>query len=264
MGRLTGKSAVITGADSGIGRASALLFASEGAKIVAVDLTETAIEETAQMVRDAGGEITSVTADVGDEASVKAFIDLCISKYGALDILFANAGISGGLVPMQEQTVEYWEQVLRVNLIAPFLAIKHGSPHMVKQGHGAIVCTASVAGLRANAGGTPYSASKAGVISLVQTSANALYGTGVRVNAICPGLIETGMTKPIFDGARERNVENKIGQLNPMARYGVPIEIANMALFLASDEASYVNGQAMAVDGGLSSTLPFAPSRRGA
>lgn len=101
MGRLTGKSAVITGAGSGIGRASALLFASEGAKIVAVDLTETAIEETAQMVRDAGGEITSVTADVGDEASVKAFIDLCVSKYGALDILFANAGISGGLVPMQ-------------------------------------------------------------------------------------------------------------------------------------------------------------------
>ncbi|MBI1260739.1 MAG: glucose 1-dehydrogenase [Rhizobiales bacterium] len=264
MGRLTGKCAVITGAGSGIGRASALLFASEGAKIVAVDLTEAAIDETAQMVRDAGGEITSVAADASDEPSVKALIDLCISKYGALDVLFANAGISGGLVPMEEQTVEYWEQVLRVNLIGPFLAIKHGSPAMVKQGHGSIICTASVAGLRANAGGTPYSASKAGVISLVQTSANSLYGTGVRVNAICPGLIETGMTKPIFDGARARNVESKIGQLNPLARYGVPVEIANMALFLASDEASYVNGQAMAVDGGLSSSLPFAPSRRGA
>jgi len=132
---------------------------------------------------------------------------------------------------------------------------------MAKQGFGSIVCTASVAGLRANAGGTPYSASKAGVISLVQTTANELYGTGVRVNAICPGLIETGMTKPIFDNARSRGTEGKIGQLNPLKRNGVPEEIAQMALFLASDDASYVNGQAIAVDGGLSSTHPFAGKR---
>lgn len=264
MGRLAGKSAVITGAGSGIGRASALLFASEGAKLVLVDMSEPGIEETAEIVRGAGGEVIPVAADASDETSVKAFIDLCDRTYGGVDIVFANAGISGGLVPMAEQTVDYWAQVLRVNLIGPFLAIKHASPLMTTRGKGSIVCTASVAGLRANAGGTPYSASKAGVISLVQTSANALYGTGVRVNAICPGLIETGMTKPIFDGARARNAEAKIGQLNPLARYGLPIEIAQMALFLASDEASYVNGQAMAVDGGLSSSLPFAPSRRGA
>jgi NAD(P)-dependent dehydrogenase (short-subunit alcohol dehydrogenase family) len=132
---------------------------------------------------------------------------------------------------------------------------------MAKQGKGSIICTASVAGLRANAGGSPYSASKAGVISLVQTVANELYGTGVRVNAICPGLTETGMTKPIFDGARARGNEDKIGQLNPMTRYGTPDEIANMALFLASDDASYVNGQAIAVDGGLSSTHPFVRRR---
>jgi NAD(P)-dependent dehydrogenase (short-subunit alcohol dehydrogenase family) len=132
---------------------------------------------------------------------------------------------------------------------------------MVAQKKGAIVCTASVAGIRANAGPTPYSASKAGVISLVQTTANELYGTGVRVNAICPGLIETGMTKPIFDGARARGNEGKIGQLNPTARYGVPEEIAAMALFLASDEASYVNGQAFPVDGGLTSSLPFVTRR---
>jgi len=133
----------------------------------------------------------------------------------------------------------------------------------VAQKKGAIVCTASVAGIRANAGPTPYSASKAGVISLVQTTANELYGTGVRVNAVCPGLIETGMTKPIFDGARARGNEGKIGQLNPMQRYGQPEEIAAMALFLASDEASYVNGQAFPVDGGLTSTLPFVPRRQG-
>ncbi|MFP5407147.1 MAG: SDR family NAD(P)-dependent oxidoreductase, partial [Gammaproteobacteria bacterium] len=143
------------------------------------------------------------------------------------------------------------------NLIGPFLAIKHGGRHMVAQGHGAIVCTASVAALRANAGGSPYSASKAGVVSLVQTAANSMWGTGVRINAVCPGLIETGMTKPIFEYARSRGNADKLGQLNPLQRYGLPHEIAAMAAFLASDEASYVNGQAIAVDGGLSSSLPF-------
>jgi len=144
-----------------------------------------------------------------------------------------------------------------VNLIGTFLAIKHAGQHMVKQGSGSIVCTASVAGLRANAGGNAYSASKAGVISLVQTAANSFFGSGVRVNAICPGLIETGMTKPIFDYARGRGTAANLGQLNPLARYGEPQEIAAMAAFLASDEASYVNGQAIAVDGGLSATHPF-------
>ncbi len=165
-------------------------------------------------------------------------------------------------MPLFQQSVEHWNEVLRVNLIAPFLAIKHAAPKMVAQGRGSIVLTASVAGLRANAGGNPYSASKAGVISLAQTSANSLIGTGVRVNAICPGLIETGMTKPIFDRASERGTRDKIGQLNPLQRAGAPEEIAAMALFLASDEASYVNGQAFAVDGGLSSTHPFTGSRR--
>jgi len=260
-GRLSGKRAVVTGAGSGIGRASAVLFALEGASVVAVDRVEDAVDETAAMIRANGGTVLSVAADVGDEESVKTFINLSVEKHGGLDVVYANAGISGGLVPLGEQTVEYWLEILRVNLIGPFLAIKHASPIMAKQGFGSIVCTASVAGLRANAGGLPYSASKAGVISLVQTSANELYGTGVRVNAVCPGLIETGMTKPIFDNARARGTEGKIGQLNPLRRNGVPEEIANMALFLASDEASYVNGQAFAVDGGLSSTHPFAGKR---
>ncbi|MEA2755439.1 MAG: hypothetical protein QOJ54_1728, partial [Aliidongia sp.] len=177
-------------------------------------------------------------------------------------VIYANAGISGGLVPLFDQSVEHWQEVLRINLIGPFLAIKYAGPHLVRQGRGSIICTASVAGLRANAGGNPYSASKAGVINLVQTSANALGGTGVRVNAICPGLIETGMTQPIFERARAHGSADKIGQLNPLGRAGAPHEIAAMALFLASDEASYVNGQAFPVDGGLSSTHPFARPRR--
>jgi NAD(P)-dependent dehydrogenase (short-subunit alcohol dehydrogenase family) len=257
MDRLKGKRSIVTGAGSGIGRASALLFAREGASVLAVDRTGDAVEATANRIRTAGGKAVAMTADVGSEADVEAFVLRAIKEFGGLDVLYANAGTSGGLIPLFEQTVEQWKEVLRVNLIGPFLAIKHAGPHMVAQGFGSIVCTASVAGLRANAGGSPYSASKAGVISLVQTAANAMLGTGVRVNAICPGLIETGMTKSIFDYARARGSESNLGQLNPLQRYGEPLEIAAMAVFLASDEASYVNGQAFAVDGGLSSTLPF-------
>ena len=257
MGRLEGKSVIITGAGSGIGRAASLLFTREGAKLIAVDKTE-GVKETIEQVRKAGGTAEAVIADAGLESDVKGFIAKAISAYGKLDSIWANAGIGGGLVPIADQTPEHWQEVLRVNLIGPFLAVKHSIPHMVKQGHGSIVCTASVAGLKANASGHPYAASKAGVISLVQTTAYSLSGTNVRINAVCPGLIETGMTKPIFDNAKERGTEGKIGQLNPLKRPGQPHELAAMGLFLASDEASYVNGQAFPVDGGLIASMPYA------
>ena len=244
--RLYGKTAIVTGAASGIGFATAALFVAEGANVIAADLGMPELEGT-----------IGIAADAGDEVAVKGLVERARKDFGGLDVFFANAGISGGFASLFEQSPEDWQEILRVNLIGPFLAIKHAGRHMVAQKSGAIVCTASVAGLRANAGGNPYSASKAGVISLVQTAANSFYGTGVRVNAICPGLIETGMTKPIFDFAKERGTAGNIGQLNPMNRYGEPHEIAAMAAFLASDEASYVNGQAIAVDGGLSATHPF-------
>ena len=257
MGRLEGKSVIITGAGSGIGRAASLMFTKEGAKLIAVDKTE-GVKETVAQIKNAGGTAEAVMADVGTESDVKAFIAKAISAYGKLDAIWANAGISGGLVPLAEQTPEHWMEILRVNLIGPFLAVKHSIPHLVKQGHGAIVCTASVAGLKSGASGHPYASSKAGVISLVQTTAYSLSGTGVRINAVCPGLIETGMTKPIFDNAKERGTDGKIGQLNPMKRAGQPHELAAMGLFLASDEASYVNGQAFPVDGGLTASMPYA------
>jgi NAD(P)-dependent dehydrogenase (short-subunit alcohol dehydrogenase family) len=263
MGRLQGKVAIVTGAASGIGRASALAFAREGARVLAVDRAQDGLGQTLAAIRAEGGEALQEVADTADEAAVAGFVARAEAELGGLDVIFANAGISGGIVPLAEQTVEHWMEILRVNLIGPMLAIKHASPAMIARGRGSIVLTASVAGLRANAGGHPYSASKAGVISLAQTAANyTLFGTGVRVNAICPGLIETGMTRPIFERARAKGTDGKIGQLNPLNRAGGPEEIAAMALFLASDESSYVNGQAFAVDGGLSSTHPFAGPRR--
>lgn len=256
MGRLEGKSVIITGAGSGIGRAASLLFTKEGAKLIAVDRSE-GVQETVDQVRKAGGTAEAVMADAGSEKDVIAYIDKALSTYGKLDAIWANAGISGGLIPLSEQSVEHWQEILRINLIGPFLAVKYSIPHMAKQGHGSIVCTASVAGLKSGASGHPYAASKAGVISLVQTTAYSLSGTGVRINAVCPGLIETGMTKPIFDNAKTRGTEDKIGQLNPLKRAGQPHELAAMGLFLASDEASYVNGQAFPVDGGLTASMPY-------
>ncbi len=255
-GRLSGKVAIVTGAASGIGRASAILFAREGASVVAFDRSPD-VHETAKLVEGAGGKARALTGDAGEEGDIVDLVEKAKSEFGGLHVMFANAGITGGVRGgFFDATPDQWAEVLRVNLIGPFLAVKHAAPAIRESGGGAIVCTASVAGLRSGAGPAQYSASKAGVINLVQTAAQQLAGTNVRVNAVLPGLTETGMTKPMYDGARAAGKEDRIGQLNPLLRGGEPEEIAAAALFLASDEASYVNGQALAVDGGLSSSHP--------
>jgi NAD(P)-dependent dehydrogenase (short-subunit alcohol dehydrogenase family) len=256
MGALTGKVAIITGAGSGIGRASALRFAAEGAKVVLGDKTD-AVHETAQMVKDAGGSATALQIDAGVEADVQNIVKTAIDTYGDLHVAFANAGVSGGMAGIFDLKPEEWAEILRVNLIGPWLMVKHAGQAMMDGGKGgSIILTASVAGIRSGAGGPAYSASKAGVINLAMVSAQQMSETGVRVNAICPGLTETGMTKPTFDYARDKDVMHKVGRLNPLRRAAQPDELANVALFLASDQASYVNGQAIAVDGGLSSSHP--------
>lgn len=255
MARFTGKSVIVTGAGSGIGRAAARLFAAEGASVVVADINEGA-DETAALIAGAGGNAAAIRIDAGVEEDVVRAVALACDRFGGLDVMFANAGISGGMANIFDTDVALITEVLRVNLIGPFLAIKHAAPRIAERGGGAIVLTASVAGIRSGAGSPAYSASKAGVINLAAVAAQQLSGSDVRVNALCPGLTETGMTKPVFDYAREADKLDRVGRLNPLRRGAQPEELAKVALFLASDDASYVNGQAVAVDGGLSSSHP--------
>ncbi len=256
MTALAGKVALVTGAAGGIGRASALLMAKRGAAVVVVDVRD-GVMETADEIRASGGRVEALITDCASEAGAEAMVAVALDAYGRLDVLHANAGVSGPLGPDLTAPAAEFAEILRINLIGPWLAIRAAMPHL--RAGASIVCTASVAGLRAGAGGIPYSASKAGVINLVQTTASALAGTGVRVNAVAPGLIETPMTAPVYADARRRGREDRIGQLNPLRRGGEADEIAQAVAFLASDAASYVNGQVLVVDGGLSSSLPFAP-----
>ncbi|KAG6040166.1 hypothetical protein E4U41_001391 [Claviceps citrina] len=272
--RAKDKVVIITGANSalGIGRATAHQFAENGAKAIYIcDNDESNLAAHQREITAAYPHVDVLPwhFDAADEDKVKAVVDDAVNRYGRLDVFFANAGITGWNKPFTELTGADFMHVMRTNTLSVFLAAKYAAPAMLKtspqkpQSRGSIIATASVAGIRSNAGPTPYSASKAAVVSLAQTIAYQLTGTNVRVNAICPGLVETAMTAPVYESARARGKEKKIGQLNPMQRGGQADEIARVALFLGSDESSYVNGQAWAVCGGLSAGHPFVPGKLG-
>jgi NAD(P)-dependent dehydrogenase (short-subunit alcohol dehydrogenase family) len=257
MNRLKGRRAVITGSGSGIGRASAIRFANEGASVLVVGRSIENTHQTVEKIRGAGGIAVAMVTDASVESNVAEIVSRCLAEFGGLDVFFSNIAIPGTNTPLLEQTVQEWEDVYRINTISCFLAVKHAGAHMVAQGSGSIILTSSAASLRANAGAISYSASKAAVNSLAQCAANAFAGSNVRVNAILPGLVETQMTRKVFEQARAKGIESKIGHVTPLKRAGQPEEIAAMAAFLASDDASFIDGQCFAVDGGVSSTHPF-------
>jgi meso-butanediol dehydrogenase / (S,S)-butanediol dehydrogenase / diacetyl reductase len=254
-GRLEGKVALITGAASGIGRATALLFYREGAKLVLADWAEEGLKETQELVQKEGGQVIIRKTNVAAEEEVKTLIDLVLQNFGAIDIICNNAGITGSYGGPEEQDGEDWQKVYAVNVLSAVYATKHVAKHFKERLSGAIVNTASVAGIRSGAGGNAYSASKAALINFTQTAACDLGGFNIRVNAVCPGLIQTGMTKPVFDMALEKGKFDKLGSRCELRRYGRPEEVAAAILFLASDEASYITGQALPVDGGNTASL---------
>ncbi|MCJ1354896.1 MAG: hypothetical protein MMC33_004886 [Icmadophila ericetorum] len=272
--RVKGKVVVITGTNSplGIGRASAHQFAENGAKAIFLcDFTNEFLEVHKRELNSLypSVEVHTRQFDAADEEKVKAVVDEALEKYGRLDVMFANAGIVGTNVIFGDIDADKFMKTMKTNVLSVFLATKHASRAMLQTSEsklypcGSIIATASVAGIRSNAGSTDYSASKAAVVSLMQTCAWQLSRTGVRCNAICPGLIETGMTSQMYEAARKRGTEAKIGQLNPAGRGAVADEVARVALFLGSDESSYVNGQAWAVCGGLSAGHPVVPGKLG-
>jgi len=250
-GRLEGKVAVITGAANGIGRATAVLFAREGARIALADVHEEGLKETFDLVKKENGMAVTMRVDVSVEQDVKELVELALKTYGQIDILCNNAGIGGG-IGTDEQV---WKRVYEVNVLGAVYGIKYVGPHMQERKKGSIVNTASVAGIRSGAGGNAYSASKAALINYTMTAACDLGVFNVRVNAVCPGLIETGMTKRAFDHAREIGKIDKMGYRCELRRYGAPEEVAYAILFLASDESSYITGQFLPVDGGNTASL---------
>lgn len=257
MRRFQQQVAIVTGAGSGIGQATAVRLAREGASVVMADISEQGLLQTEALMPE-GSRYLRRSLNVADEEQVRELAAETMTIFGKLDVLCNVAGIasvSGGHPPVTANERSEWEQVLAVNLIGTVLCIKHVAPHMQARRQGAIVNVASVAGLRSGAGGNAYSASKAGVINLTMTAACDLAQDNVRVNAVCPGLVETGMTRPLFEYARASGKADRLGSRCELRRYGRPEEIAAAILFLASDDASYITGQALPVDGGNSASL---------
>ena len=252
MGRFEGKSVLVTGGAHGIGRASALRFASEGASVAIVDLRVEESERVSEECSAAGGRGRAYRADVADADEVAALVARIVDELGGIDVLHSNAGrLSAGTI--QEVTLEEWNRIFAVNVTGMYLVVRAVVPVMQSRGGGAIVITGSVSGLFGEPALVAYTASKAAVINLTRQLAIDFASTGIRVNSVCPGWVDTGFNDPQFahDHMSADDVAVAIERTVPMQRQGTPEEIAAAVAFLASDDASYITGQTLVVDGGL-------------
>jgi NAD(P)-dependent dehydrogenase (short-subunit alcohol dehydrogenase family) len=256
MGRLDGKVAVITGAASGMGRATAIRFAGEGAAIVIADLNQDGGEGTVRECKENGGRAVFQKTDVSAETEIKAMVARAIKEFGRLDIIYNNAGIGGAVGPLEQISVEDWDRSQAVLLRGVFLGIKHSVPEMRKVGGGSIISTASIAGIRGFAGLHAYCAAKAGVVNLTRSASLEFAKDKIRVNCICPGGINTPILHRNQPGVKEA-MEEWLAKGQPIPRAGHPEDIAATALFLASDDSEFVTGQAIVVDGGLTVGASF-------
>jgi len=250
--RLKDKVALVTGAASGIGRATAALFGEEGAKVMCADLDGEGAERMARQIADSGGEAASTRVDVSVGADVERMVGETVERWGRLDVLVNNAGIYF-ILPLTQVPEEEWDRLIDINLKGVYLGCKYAIPQMVSQGKGVIVNTASIAGLRGFGNWTTYCASKGGVVQLTKALAMELARLNVRVNCVCPGIIDTGMFDQMVSmtGADKAQLVASVGESHPMGRIGRPEEVAAAILFLASEEASFITGIPLSVDGGL-------------
>lgn len=240
------KVAIVTGGSFGIGRAAAIAFAARGAKVVVADWVED--NETVSTIKSAGGDAIFIKCDVSSDDSVKMMVDKAVAQYGRLDYAFNNAGVEGLSAPTHECTIENWDRTVDVNLKGVWLCMKYEIPHMLKQGKGAIVNDASIAGLVGFPNIPAYVASKHGVIGLTKNAALEYAKQGIRVNVVCPGVIKTPMID-CFTG-KNKEVEKQFASAEPIGRLGEPEEVAEAVMWLCSDASSFVTGLSMAVDGG--------------